>query len=117
MKLLQITLEDRRKIVYEALEDAYIGSGEKWTAADFELEPLNLFDYLPPDVIKMLTPEQMQEIYNLPETVGGEEVQPSEGGELAVNDAFANLSGRQLQGIQRVGLKGDRKSTRLNSSH
>jgi len=102
MKLLHITLEDRRKIVYEALEDAYIGSGEKWTAADFELEPLNLFDYLPPDVIKMLTPEQMQEIYNLPETVGGEEVQPSEGGELAVNDAFANLSGRQLQGIQRV---------------
>jgi hypothetical protein len=102
MKLLHITLEDRRKIVYEALEDAYIGSGEKWTAADFELEPLNLFDYLPPDVIKMLTPEQMQEIYNLPETVGGEEVQPSEDGELAVNDAFANLSGRQLQGIQRV---------------
>lgn len=102
-KLFNLTLEDRRKFVYRALTGAFNQYGDNYSEADFELKPLELFDYLPPDVVKTLNPKQMEEIYQLPEAeaqgIGGPEPITEEN---SLNEAFTNLSGRQLQGIQRT---------------
>jgi len=70
---------------------------------DFTLSTLKPFDLIPDAVIANLTPEEQKELFEInleasqPVTLPGAPIQGSER-----NDALANLTGRQLQGIQRV---------------
>lgn len=73
---------------------------------DFTLSTLKPFDFIPDAVIANLTPEEQKELFEikllssaptLPAALPGAEPLAAER-----NDALANLTGRQLQGIQRI---------------
>lgn len=74
-------------------------------STDFTLTTLKPFDFIPEAVIANLTPEEQKELFeiNLEASApaiaapGAEPVQAAER-----NDALANLTGRQLQNIQRI---------------
>jgi hypothetical protein len=73
--------------------------------ADFTISTLKPFDFIPDAVIANLTPEEQKELFeinleiNKPTELlpGAAPLQTEER-----NDALANLTGRQLQGIQRI---------------
>lgn len=70
---------------------------------DFTLTTLKPFDFIPDAVVANLTPEEQKELFEISleasqaVTPAGVPAQAAER-----NDALANLTGRQLQGIQRV---------------
>jgi hypothetical protein len=72
-------------------------------AADFTLSTLKPFDFIPDAVIANLTPDEQKELFEIdlevstPTVVAGEAVAIT-----GANSTLANLTGRQLQGIQRV---------------
>ena len=73
--------------------------------ADFTLSTLKPFDFIPDAVIANLTPEEQKELFEINLEIskpaellpGAAPLQAEER-----NDALANLTGRQLQGIQRI---------------
>ena len=97
-KLFNLTLEERRKILYQAFSYAF----PNFTQEAFELEPLSLFDYVPDKVIDRMTDEQVREAFDIPEPEVPEGVQAVEGQSAELNEALTNLTGRQFQNIQRT---------------
>lgn len=71
--------------------------------SDFTLSTLKPFDFIPDAVIANLTPDEQKELFEIdlkasqPATLTG--VQPQS---LDRNDALTNLTGKQLQNIQRI---------------
>lgn len=68
---------------------------------DFTISTLKPFDFLPESVINNLTSEEQKELFELEfesdvSKVEAEQVQ------LNTNDTFTNLTGRQMQNIQRI---------------
>lgn len=70
---------------------------------DFTLSNLEPFDYVPESVIANLTPEEQRELYGIETKAGA--AMPAPGAPVQAaeqNSALANLTGHQLQGIQRI---------------
>ena len=112
LKLFHLTLADKKELLLRGLKDRYPETNED----DFDLEALNLFSFLPPELLSQLSVDEMREIYDLPAPTT---VQLAPAGQPApvapvaeeakLNEAFTNLTGRQLQGIQRIVRKFSRE--------
>ena len=107
-----MTLADKKELLLRGLKDRYPETPEE----DFDLEALNLFSFLPSELLSQLSVDEMREIYDLPAPVTGQlapEGQPAPEAPVAeeakLNEAFTNLTGRQLQGIQRIVRKFSRE--------
>jgi len=73
---------------------------------DFTLSTLKPFDFIPDAVIANLTPEEQKELFEISLDVSAPPTVTTAGGlpgvEPTANAALANLTGRQLQNIQRI---------------
>lgn len=72
--------------------------------ADFTLSTLKPFDFIPDAVIANLTPEEQKELFEINlEASAPAALDPSApAASVSTNEALANLTGRQLQNIQRI---------------
>jgi hypothetical protein len=176
LKLFHLTLADKKELLLRGLKDRYPETPEE----DFDLEALNLFSFLPSELLSKLSEQELRDIYDLAapvqtepldekiasrfaefgvggvqgilgiqtsvadkiiseasaievlkiiygfteeqalKVVGGSPVaiDPATGQpapvapvaeETKLNEAFTNLTGRQLQGIQRIVRKFSRE--------
>jgi len=87
-KLFNLTLEERRKILYQAFSYAF----PNFTQEAFELEPLSLFDYVPDKVIDRMTDEQVREAFDIPEPKVIDDIEKS-------TSRFAEFGVGGVQGI------------------
>jgi hypothetical protein len=70
---------------------------------DFTISTLKPFDFIPDAVIANLSPEEQKELFEIELQTSAPTTQPSAPGQpVERNDALANLTGRQLQNIQRI---------------
>lgn len=82
--------------------------------ADFTLSTLRPFDYLPKEILDKLTEDEIRELYEIdlkatpPAGITPGDAPAAPALAEPLNEALANLSGRQLQNIQRTVRKYDR---------
>ena len=104
LKLFKLTLADRRELLLRGLKQRFPEMAEE----SFTIEELNLFSFLPPELLSKLSEQELRDIYDLPAPAQaapatGQPAAPAQAvEEPKLNEAFTNLTGRQLQGIQRI---------------
>ena len=100
MALFALTIYQRQDMIKQAFDQIKpILSLEGLPInADFTISTLKPFDYVPDAVIANLTTEEQKELFEL-EFKNAQSVAAIEG---QTNSTLANLTGRQLQGIQRL---------------
>lgn len=115
LKLLNLVLEEKRSLIYRGLKKLF----PNMPLSAIELEQLDLFDYIPPDVVKMMTLGQLTEAYNLPEDTGAaasDTVDPNAPEEVdedinaaddpeRIQNITKDLTGRQRQQLRSIATK------------
>lgn len=99
-KLFNLTLEDKRRLYYKGMVDAFVQEGLVYE--DFELEQLDLFDYLPDKVLERLSDAEIREMYGIPQVEAEAIESPTPSGESSTNNVLRQLSGREQQNLERI---------------
>ena len=99
-KLFNLTLEDTRNVFYKGMGDCFEKDG--LVAEDFELIPLELFDFLPDKVLERLSDAEMKEVYDIPQVEAEAIESPTPSGESSTNNILRQLSGREQQNLERI---------------
>lgn len=112
-KLFNLALDYKRKLIARGLAKLFPEVGRD----NFMLEPLDMFVGVPESLAAQLTPSQIQEIWDIPEALDGENPvgplnplnpalpQPSfnfDEEEEAMHNWMRSLTGREEQGLQRI---------------
>jgi hypothetical protein len=105
MALFALSVYKKQDLIKQAFDllKPYYGIAGLNETTDFTLTTLKPFDFVPDAVIANLTPAEQKELFEInleasqPVTPTGEPVQVANR-----NDALTNLTGKQLQGIQRI---------------
>lgn len=110
MKLFNLTLQKKWKIKSRMYEKLF----PQVPNENFETEPLELFDYVPDELLKRLDIDTLKAMYNI-ESIGPsgspkvtEEVIP-ETEERQVNEHLKKLTGRERQNLDRIVKQFNRK--------
>ena len=105
MKLFKLTLKKKWQLKTKMFSALF----PNIPTENFEVRPLELFEFVNPEVIKRMTPKQMNEAFDLPEdqegTAAQEQEQLGEGVQPTareVNEHLKTLTGKQQQQLDRV---------------
>jgi len=99
MKLFQLTLKKKWRLKETLLKELY----PSLPSEGFETEPLDLFSFLPDKVLDKMTPEQINEAFELPKVESlGIEGPTAPRQAVEVNEHLKTLTGKQQQHLDRI---------------
>lgn len=100
MELFYLTVRARQDFITSKLNvlKPLILNGEN---LNFEISRLNPFSLLPDSILSRLTDAELRELFEIPE-VENDSIIQGEKNSNKTNEVLTNLTGRQMQGIQRI---------------